>query len=358
MPAGGNSSGTIEHVGFDGTQAGRLFLWFPVGLAARRVCQHLTQGALSFRTTWTGAVVVDARGGYPHELIAELGELLSVHESADTRCVFKIGNDDLDVHDIARVRTLDELRQLRRSSWFVDLLRTERVTSVFQPIVLASDTTSVLGHEALVRGIDGDGQTLSAGRLLDAARDCGLMTELDCAARRSAITIAANHEERRPLFLNFTAETMRDGVRSLAPTIRAMESAAIPRERVVFEVVDAERSIDVNQLRLVVDSVRGAGFRVALDDIGIEEHSRHLIHAVRPDYIKLDMQHVRNGAAPARDDAKRLLDLAQQLKIETIAESVETGEELEWNRERGATYVQGYYIARPAELRPTIAGGR
>ncbi|HEY9225599.1 MAG TPA: EAL domain-containing protein, partial [Gemmatimonadaceae bacterium] len=98
-----------------------------------------------------------------------------------------------------------------------------------------------------------------------------------------------------------------------------------------------------------VDSVRGAGFRVALDDVGCAEHSRRLVHEVRPDFIKLDMRCVRSlpdqiGAA------EQLMELAQQLKIETIAEGVETSDELRWNRERGATYVQGFFIARPAAL--------
>ena len=50
----------------------------------------------------------DAPHGDPDELIIELGQLLSAHESADTRCVFKAGYDDLDGEDIARVVTIDE----------------------------------------------------------------------------------------------------------------------------------------------------------------------------------------------------------------------------------------------------------
>lgn len=333
------------------SDAGRLFFWFPVGWAERKVRQYLRRTDRTFSATFTGALAVDAPDGFPEDLVVELGALLSEHESADTRCVFKIGDGDLEVDDIARVRTIDELRQLRESSWFVDLLRGERLTSVFQPIVLANETTLVLGHEALMRGIGEDGETMSAGALLDAARDCGMLSELDCAARRSAIHIMAKQEERHPLFLNFTADAMRDGARSLAPTIHAIESADIAREAVVFEVIEAEQTADMRQLRSVVDSVRGEGFRVALDDIGCEEYSRHLIHEVRPDFIKLDMERVRTSPLPHLGDAERLLDLAQQLKIETIAEGVETDEELAWNRERGATYVQGYYIARPGDLR-------
>ncbi len=332
------------------SRIGRLHVWFPVGLAMRRVQQYLRQTERPFSVTPTGALTLDANEEQADELIDELAELLTADESADTRCVFT-GPHDLEVDDIARVRTIDELRQTRASAWLVDMIRADRLTSVFQRIVLASQPETVVGHEALMRGIGEDGKCLSAGRLLEAARDCGMLSELDCAARRSAIHIAASQEERRPLFLNFTAEAMRDGARSLTPTIRAIEQVDIPRERVVFEVIEAERAADVRQLRNVVDSVRGEGFRVALDDIGVESHSRRLIHEVRPDFIKLDMQRVRRSPLPHLGDAERLLDLAQHLKIETIAEGVETSEELAWNRERGATYVQGYFIGRPGELR-------
>lgn len=332
------------------SEPGRLFLWFPVGLALQKVRRYLRRLDRAVATTPTGALAVDAPEGYPEELLLELCDLLTHDEGADTRCLFKIGHDDLDVLDIRRVRTVHELREIQRSEWFIDILRRDRLTSVFQPIVHASDTTRVIGHEAFLRGISSDGRTMAAGPLLDAARGCGMLPELDRASHRSAIRAALTHDEKRPLFLNFTAEAIREGVTALRPTIDAMEAAEIPRERVVFEVIEAERSADLRDLRSVVDSVRTAGFRVALDDIGCEEHSRRLVHEVRPDYIKLDMERVRRSAAPHLGGAEQLMDLAQSLRIETIAEGVETSEELEWNRERGATYVQGYFIARPSAV--------
>ena len=331
-------------------EPGRLFLWFPVGLALQKVRRYLRRVDRAVCTTATGALTVGAPEGYPEELLTELCDLLTHDEGADTRCVYKIGEDDLDVHDIRRVRTIHELREIHRSEWFIDILRRDRLTSVFQPIVHANETTRVLGHEALLRGIGHDGKTVSPGPLLDAARGCGMLPELDRAAHRSAIRAAATHDTQRPLFLNFTPEAIRDGASALRPTIDAMDAAEMPRERVVFEVIDAERSVDLRELCSVVDSVRSAGFRVALDDIGCEEHSRRIVHEVRPDYIKLDMERVRRAPAPHLGGAERLMDLAQALNIDTIAEGVETDAELEWNRERGATYVQGYYIARPSAV--------
>lgn len=329
---------------------GRLFVWLPVGHALRKVRRYLRQANRPFQNTASGAMAIDASAGCPEALVFDLIDLLTDDESADTRCVFKTGRADLNVEDIRRVRTIRQLRQRQSSQWLLEMLKSERFTSVFQPIVRADETSNVLGHEAFVRGIGRDGRTVLPDSLFDTARGCGMLPELDSAARRSAIREASiTLDDRRHLFMNVTAEALNEGIETLASTIVAIDEAEILRERVVFEVIEADRAVDVRKLRLVVDSVRGAGFRVALDDVGCDERSRRVVHEVRPDFVKLDMGHVRFAAA-RRDDAQRLLDLAQHLKIETIAESVETSDELEWNRERGATYVQGYFIARPAAI--------
>jgi EAL domain-containing protein (putative c-di-GMP-specific phosphodiesterase class I) len=329
--------------------AGRLYLWFPVGLAMRKVRSYLARVDREFVGTPTGALSVDAPDGYPWELVLELADLLSDDEGADTRCVYKAGSDELDVEDIRLVRTIQELRRVHESQWFIELLRADRLTSVFQPIVFADETSRVLGHEAFVRGIADDGQTVSPGSLFDAARGCGMLSQLDSAARRSAIRAAAELGESRQLFLNFTPEDICCGKEGLRPTVEAIDTLGIARERVVFEITEAEQTLDARHLRAIVDAVRESGFRVALDDICGAEHSRQLVHDVRPDFVKLDMHRVRCAdlSSPESQHAERLLELAQHLRIETIAECVETGEELEWNRARGATYVQGFLIGRP-----------
>lgn len=78
--------------------------------------------------------------------------------------------------------------------------------------------------------------------------------------------------------------------------------------------------------------------------------SLNLIHLLKPDVLKLDMELVRNVD---RDPYKariaaNLLNVATSLGIDALAEGIETEEELAWVREHGATYVQGYLIARPS----------
>jgi EAL domain-containing protein (putative c-di-GMP-specific phosphodiesterase class I) len=327
-------------------EPGRLFIWFPVGLAVRKVRQYLQFVGRRFVRVPSGAIVVDAPEGYPDQLLIDLSELLTDYEGADTRCVFKAGTADLDVDDIAEVRTLHELRARRTSAWFVDLLHGDRLTSVFQPIVHTSHPSRVLGHEAFVRGIDASGHALPPTLLFGTARGCGMLTELDCAARASAIRAAATHDEHRPLFVNVTTPAVRDVGRSLSATVAAAEQARIPRDHIVLELTEAEKTTDLRHARGVVDCFRQAGFQVSLDDIGVGQRGLQLMHELRPDYVKVDVRRLKPGERRAAS-GDRIFEHARHLKIVTIAEGVENDEELEWSRDGGAEYVQGYLIGRP-----------
>ena len=75
-----------------------------------------------------------------------------------------------------------------------------------------------------------------------------------------------------------------------------------------------------------------------------------MLHQLRPDYLKLDIDLIRgvNRDPYKALIAEKILEIATRLNIRTIADGVERPEELEWVRARGATYAQGYLIARPA----------
>lgn len=86
--------------------------------------------------------------------------------------------------------------------------------------------------------------------------------------------------------------------------------------------------------------------------MGAGYSSLNLIHLLRPDVLKLDMELVRNvdqDPYKARI-AANLLTVATSLSIDALAEGIETEGELAWVRDHGAKFVQGYLIAKPAPV--------
>ncbi len=339
---------------------GDLHCWFPTSHVTNKMRAMLSGMGLRTMPTSAEGVACTIPGGAFDRVIAAFRDQLSDVERADTRTLLTpIGSAPV-ADDLARVESLSRLIARSASNWLITLLDEERLTSFFQPIMLASSPSTIYGHEALLRGLSSEGDILAPRHLFESARDAGLLFQLDLAARRSAIACAHAQGLQGKLFVNFAPTAIYDPASCLRSTVAAVDQAGIARSDVVFEIVETERAHDAKHLRNILDYYRGAGFRVALDDVGAGYSSLNLIHELRPDLLKLDMELIRNvdqDAYKARLVAN-LFDVASALGIDTLAEGVETEGELAWVVEHGATYVQGFLLARPAATPMAVNGAR
>jgi len=120
----------------------------------------------------------------------------------------------------------------------------------------------------------------------------------------------------------------------------------------VFEITEREKVLDVAALTRFFREAQEEGFGVALDDLGSGFSNLNLIHQLRPDIVKLDMELTRDIHQNEMKGviARKILEATSQLDIDVVAEGVEQQGELEWLRENGARFVQGFLIGRPDEL--------
>ena len=146
----------------------------------------------------------------------------------------------------------------------------------------------------------------------------------------------------------------RDGRAAIANADRqctgaAIDGASIGRSRVVFEIVETERTHDPRHRRDILDEYRGAGYS-----------SLHLMHLLCPGVLQLEMdlrRDVDHDQCKARI-AANLLDVVNALGIDALAEGIETESELEWVQPHGATFVQSFRSARPVPTPVTAIASR
>jgi EAL domain-containing protein (putative c-di-GMP-specific phosphodiesterase class I) len=331
--------------------AGTLYLWVRRGRTALRVARRLSATGREHEFIDACARIPLGEGAV-QACTAELCSALSEAEAQDTRALFVPGDGIPQLPDFARMTSLHALDVLARSGWLLDQLAEGRFISFFHPIVHAEDIGRVFAHEALLRGVERDGSLVAPQPILTLAREAGLLSEVDSAACRSAIREAARHGPEMCVFINFSPAAIRDPEAHLNSTVQAIEESALPRERVVFEVTEADRYGDTPRLQQVLDAYRRAGFRVALDDLGAGWSTLNLVHRVRPDFIKLDRELIRG----VHDDpvkaliARKLLEIGHGMGIGTIVEGIEVEAELSWVRENGAHFVQGFLLGKPSPL--------
>jgi EAL domain-containing protein (putative c-di-GMP-specific phosphodiesterase class I) len=116
-----------------------------------------------------------------------------------------------------------------------------------------------------------------------------------------------------------------------------------------FEVTESAWLQNSNKSVVMIDTLRHEGSKVYLDDFGTGFSNLSYLKHLPIDAVKIDQAFVRNITVDPSDAAivRGVLAMAKQLNIDTIAEGIETAEQLDCLREMGCHRGQGYYFSRP-----------
>jgi EAL domain-containing protein (putative c-di-GMP-specific phosphodiesterase class I) len=122
--------------------------------------------------------------------------------------------------------------------------------------------------------------------------------------------------------------------------------------RLMFEITESAALSDLNLANTYIQRLRKAGYPVCLDDFGSGATSFSYLQALAVDTVKIDGQYIKTLTAGSRDQVlvRHLAMLCKELKINTIAEMVESKATLEALRTCNVDLVQGYYLGRPGPL--------
>lgn len=220
----------------------------------------------------------------------------------------------------------------------------------YQPIV-DSFAREVVSYEALIRGAHGQ----SAFEVLGAVPPAELH-RFDAAGRIAAIERAATLGLACDLNLNFMPQSAFASPRILDSTLATARRCGISPDRIVLEVTESEAIQDHRRFAELIDVYRQQGMRVAIDDFGSGHSGLNLLAEFQPDQIKIDIALVRRiEVHGARQSIVRaLIGLCRELRIDVIAEGIESMEQLRWLEDEGLCLFQGYLFAKPGfEYLPT-----
>jgi EAL domain-containing protein (putative c-di-GMP-specific phosphodiesterase class I) len=289
-------------------------------------------------------------------LHAGLSDALTRAELQDTRCLILPCGHSPTIGDLSRVESMQSLLARVQGRWLINMIGEQRLCSYFQPIVVCDRPEEIFAHECLLRGIGNDGRLVMPNEMYALARDANLLFMLDRAARLRHIKSAIEQQLSSQIFINFNPTAIYDPTYCLRSTVRAIAGSGFARDRFVFEVVESDAITDLDRLPRILEYYRENGYKVALDDFGAGFGSVNLLTRLKPDYIKLDMHLLRDVDSDpykAKITAK-LLEMARDLGVLTIAEGIETEAEYHWALRHGADFVQGYLFGAPTPAEVTL----
>jgi EAL domain-containing protein (putative c-di-GMP-specific phosphodiesterase class I) len=225
-------------------------------------------------------------------------------------------------------------------------------TIAFQPIV-DLELREVFAHEALVRGVHGEG-ALEVLRRVETRHRFAFHQ----ACRVKSIEMAATLGMRSRLSLNVAPNDVAGAAECFHTAIRTAERVGFPVDRLMFELTEGEPVADLPALAATFHAFERFGFTSAIDDFGAAYAGFELLAAFQPDVIKLDIGFVRDIHRSAVRFAivKGFIAICDELRIQVIAEGVEAAEEVDVLRRLGVKLFQGFLFARPGiGMLPAVA---
>lgn len=175
---------------------------------------------------------------------------------------------------------------------FFDILKKHAIKPVFQPIVSLKNG-EILAYEALSR-ITMDKTSITIDKLFDMAERLGQVWNLEKLCRSKALKAAANKPKYAKLFLNVDANVILDNEFMCGFTKEFLGKYGLKAKDIVFELTERSSVEDRTIFQRGADHYKNQGFEIAIDDVGSGYSNLNRISCVEPQYIKIDMELIRN----------------------------------------------------------------
>jgi diguanylate cyclase (GGDEF)-like protein len=227
---------------------------------------------------------------------------------------------------------------------------------VYQPIVRAAGE-EMAGFEALVRWQHPKRGLVSPTEFIPLAEESGLIGQLGEWVLVEALQAVRHWPDHLRLAVNLSPIQFND------PSLVDLVAAALARSKVdparlELEITEGVFLTDCDTTDSTFTRLKELGVRLVLDDFGTGYSSLGYLKKAPFDKIKIDRSFVRGaGSAENRNAAiiRAIVTLAESLGMETVAEGVETHDDLQLMRNLGVSEIQGYIFGQPAALDEAVA---
>ena len=259
-------------------------------------------------------------------------------------------------YDVNMSSAIMERLQLRAA--LGEALSTSALRLEYQPIV-ALDSGETVGLEALLRWEHPTRGRLGPAQFIDVAEDSGLIGPIGEWALRSALHEAAKWSQgsrQTSPYVSVNVSARQFGSADVFDMVqRALAETGVPPGRLLLEITESLLLHDDKDVLEGLRALRSVGVRIAVDDFGTGYSALSYLERVPLDIMKLDRAFTnRISSSPKqRELVAGIVQLAGTLKLEVVAEGIESVQEYGVARQIGCLYGQGYLFSKP--LSPTRA---
>lgn len=268
------------------------------------------------------------------------------HTKREGRNGFKIYQDSM---------TSEAHELMSKSSGLKNALIKQELFVVYQP---QFDTLNkrIIGAEALVRWCHPTKGVLRPAEFLHIAEQTGIIVDLDDYVFNlvfedlSAWTKQNLIDQDFKISVNFSGRKLFSDHLINQLNERKSTSPAITSQ-IILELTERDMITNLEQCKHAIEKIKKLGFRIAIDDFGTGYSSLAILKHLPVDILKIDKSFIEGLGEDPVDSLiiQSILSIARGLKLEAIAEGVETEQQLHVLQGVGCDAVQGYHLSYPID---------
>jgi len=234
-------------------------------------------------------------------------------------------------------------RRLKIAAELRDALANDRFELHYQPIVNVK-SRRIVGCEALIRWSHPEHGLIPASEFIPIAEESGLIGHIGDWVLKTACAEARHWPDDVWIAVNISAAQFNG--QSLVEKVLAL-SKGLPLSRLVLEITETLLMQDRNNAALTLERLKRLGVRFAIDDFGTGFSSLSYLQSFPFDKIKIDRSFVSNIANQKRSATLRrsIIQLGYNLGMTSVAEGVETAQQLDLLRAEGCVEAQGFLFS-------------
>ena len=254
-------------------------------------------------------------------------------------------------HFFTQEMQLHSSRYLQLSNALRHSLERNELELHYQPQISITDGR-VIGAEALLRWNHPQMGMISPAEFIPIAEDSGQIIAigewvLQTAARKMKELYDEGFTEM-VMAVNLSAIQFKQ-LNLVEKVTAVLEEIGLPFDSLELELTEAVAMNDPKSAITIMNALHERNIRMAIDDFGTGYSSLSYLKQFKVYKLKIDQSFIRDICDDPDDRAivKAIIDMASSLGIKTIAEGVETAEQLDFLRLHGCNEIQGYYFSKP-----------
>ncbi len=234
---------------------------------------------------------------------------------------------------------------------FSEALEKGWIQLYYQPII-RTVTGNICDMEALCRWIDPERGMLSPIQFVPVLEEHRLITKLDFyMVRKICENLKRQKKEKLPLVpvsVNLSRVDFEE-CNVVQEILKIVDEYKVSHKLLTIEITESAFINNQHFLNDQINKFRAAGFKVWMDDFGSEYSSLNTLQEFNFDLIKLDMKFMKNFSLTGKNHSilSDVVSMVSRLGIHTLAEGVQTKEQLEFLNDIGCEKAQGYLFSRP-----------